>query len=42
MIIMYRVEKTPYNEENYPSLVGQLVDNPPAYAICTEVRVRVR
>jgi hypothetical protein len=37
-MIKYLVIDCPFNQENYPSLVGQELDNPPAYALCCEVR----
>ena len=40
-MIMYLVLDCPFNRENYPSLVGKKLDNPPAYALCVEVRVRL-
>ncbi len=40
-MIKYLVIDCPFNRENYPSLLGKKLDNPPAYALCCEVRVHL-
>ena len=39
--MMYFICDTPYNQENFPSLVGTWVDNPPSTAIAYARRKKI-